>query len=631
MCGILGSFNKTINSDALSLLNHRGPDKSDYFKDEEIYLGHTRLSIQDLSDNGNQPMISDDGNLVLIYNGELYNKYELKKEIEEQNTRFRGSSDTEVLLRLYELYGENFLEKLNGIFALAIWNKKEKTLLVVRDHFGVKPLYFTNKINKFSFSSEIKAILALNEKELKSNIDYTTLISHLTYMWSPTPNTMFKDIKKLEPGTAIIVKNCEIIKKWKYYELNFSEINNNLSDEEAIIHTRDLIGEAVNKQLVSDVKVGAFLSGGLDSSAIVAFAKNIFPKNSFETFTIDFQESDPSLDGSPVDLNYAKKVAEHLNVNLNILNVNPMMIKDIRDMIYFLDEPQSDPAAINTMLISKFARESGIKVLLSGAGGDDIFAGYRRHFALANEKYWKWLPQNIKLKISKNIPNLSQNNSFMRRIVKLGQYMHLSNEERLASYFYWINPDILNSVIHENVKGEIFNFNVSSQLTKSLREIEDTTDDLNKLLYLEIKHFLSDHNLNYTDKMGMSSGVEIRVPLLDKELVEFSSTLPIKMKHNGFTGKWIFKKAMEGILPNDIIYRKKTGFGVPLRKWMKTNLKEYVNDVLSSQSLKNRMMFDNNGLQNLRELDQKNKIDASYTLFAIVCMETWFQIFVDNS
>ena len=209
--------------------------------------------------------------------------------------------------------------------------------------------------------------------------------------------------------------------------------------------------------------------------------------------------------------------------------------------------------------------------------------------------------------------------------------MHLSNEERLASYFYWINPDILNSVIHENVKGETLNFNVSSQLTKSLREIEDTTDDLNKLLYLEIKHFLSDHNLNYTDKMGMSSGVEIRVPLLDKELVEFSSTLPIKMKHNGFTGKWIFKKAMEGILPNDIIYRKKTGFGVPLRKWMKTNLKEYVNDVLSSQSLKNRMMFDNNGLQNLRELDQKNKIDASYTLFAIVCMETWFQIFVDNS
>ena len=450
-------------------------------------------------------------------------------------------------------------------------------------------------------------------------------------MWSPTPNTMFKDIKKLEPGTAIIIKNCEIIKKWKYYQLNFSQINNSLSDGEAIINTRDLISKAVNRQLISDVKVGAFLSGGLDSSAIVAFAKNIFPKKSFETFTIDFQESDQSLDGSPVDLKYAKKVAEYLNVNLNILNVNPMMIKDIKDMIYFLDEPQSDPAAINTMLISKFARKSGIKVLLSGAGGDDIFAGYRRHFALANEKYWRWLPQNIKSNISKNISNISQSGPFMRRIVKLGQYMHLSNDERLASYFYWINPDILNSVLHENVKSELFNFNVSSQLTKSLREIEDTTDNLNKLLYLEIKHFLSDHNLNYTDKMGMSAGVEIRVPLLDKELVEFSSTLPIKMKHNGFTGKWIFKKAMEGILPSDIIYRKKTGFGVPLRKWMKTNLKEYVNDVLSSQSLKNRMMFDNNGLQKLRELDQRNKIDASYTLFAIVCMETWFQIFLDNS
>jgi asparagine synthase (glutamine-hydrolysing) len=225
---------------------------------------------------------------------------------------------------------------------------------------------------------------------------------------------------------------------------------------------------------------------------------------------------------------------------------------------------------------------------------------------------------------------MSSSNEFKRRLIKLFQYCSLDNKERIASYFYWINPEIINTILNDSIKNDILDYNVSSQLIKTLDKMSGTNDKLNQMLYLEIKHFLCDHNLNYTDKMGMSAGVEIRVPLLDKDLVDFTTSLPVNMKQRGTTGKWIFKKAMEGILPNDLIYRPKAGFGVPLRHWMKTNLKEFVNDTLSSKSLKNRMIFNENGLERLRKLDQENKIDASYTLFSIVCIETWYQLFVDS-
>ena len=629
MCGIIGSFDSNVDQKVLSILNHRGPDDNGFYQDQNIYLGQTRLSIQDLSDNGHQPMISDDGNIVLIYNGEIYNFRELRSEIECEGVSFRGSSDTEVILRLYEKYGNDFLSKLNGIFALSIWNKRDKNLLIARDHFGVKPLYYTNTNKDFTFSSEIKAIL-----ELKSNtfneIDYTSIISHLTYMWSPGPNTMFENIKKLEPGTAMILKDSKIIKKWQYYDISFDNVNKKISQEDAIFKTRSLMKEAVKRQLISDVPVGAFLSGGLDSTSIVAFAKEHYIPNNLETYTIDFEGEAKSIEGSPGDIFYAKRAAEYLDVKLNILKVNPAMISDIKDMIYYLDEPQADPAAINTMLISQYAKKNNIKVLLSGTGGDDIFTGYRRHFAVNNEKYWSWLPNYLKKSISKNISFFSPNSDMKRRLIKLMQYISLEDKERMASYFFWINPELLRCILHEKTKNKIVDFDVSNPLIHTLSQLPENTDRLNKMLYLEMKHFLCDHNLNYTDKMGMSSGVEIRVPLLDKELVEFSATLPINMKQRGSTGKWIFKKAMEGMLPNELIYRPKSGFGVPLRQWMKSNLKEYVNDILSSHSLKNRMIFDQDGLERLRKLDQENKIDASYTLFAIVCMETWYQLFIDR-
>tara|TARA_B110000444_G_scaffold7687_1_gene6894 strand:- start:888 stop:2792 length:1905 start_codon:yes stop_codon:yes gene_type:complete len=628
MCGILGSFNTNINLESLMLLSHRGPDDNGFYKDEDIYLGQTRLSIQDLSPNGHQPMISDNKDIILVYNGEIYNHKELRKEIESTGYNFKGSSDTEVVLKLYEIFNNDFLLKINGIFAIAIWDVREKKLLLARDHFGVKPLYYTSNEIDFTFSSELKSII--HSQKINKDIDYKSMVAHLTYMWSPSPRTMFKNIKKLEPGHAMIVKDSKIINHWKYFDIKFNDIDKNISEADAILKTKFLIKEAVKKQLISDVPVGAFLSGGLDSTSIVAFAKDLYLPNKLETYTIDFENTQHSSMGISEDISYAKKAAEYLDVKLNILKVNPNMISDVRSMIYHLDEPQADPAAINTMLISQYARKNNIKVLLSGAGGDDIFTGYRRHLAFNNEKYWSWLPQSFKKIISNNINLMSPSNEFKRRLIKLFQYSSLDNNERIASYFYWINPEIINTILDDSIKNNILDYNVSSQLIKTLDNMSGTNDKLNQMLYLEIKHFLCDHNLNYTDKMGMSAGVEIRVPLLDKDLVDFTTSLPVNMKQRGTTGKWIFKKAMEGILPNDLIYRPKAGFGVPLRHWMKTNLKEFVNDTLSSESLKNRMIFSENGLERLRKLDQKNKIDASYTLFSIVCIETWYQLFVDN-
>ncbi len=628
MCGILGSFNTNINLESLMLLSHRGPDDNGFYKDEDIYLGQTRLSIQDLSPNGHQPMISDNKDIILVYNGEIYNHKELRKEIESTGYTFKGSSDTEVVLKLYEIFNNDFLLKINGIFAIAIWDVREKKLLLARDHFGVKPLYYTSNEIDFTFSSELKSII--HSQKINKDIDYKSMVAHLTYMWSPSPRTMFKNIKKLEPGHAMIVKDSKIINHWKYFDIKFNDIDKNISEADAILKTKFLIKEAVKKQLISDVPVGAFLSGGLDSTSIVAFAKDLYLPNKLETYTIDFENTQHSSMGISEDISYAKKAAEYLDVKLNILKVNPNMISDVRSMIYHLDEPQADPAAINTMLISQYARKNNIKVLLSGAGGDDIFTGYRRHLAFNNEKYWSWLPQSFKKIISNNINLMSPSNEFKRRLIKLFQYSSLDNNERIASYFYWINPEIINTILDDSIKDNILDYNVSSQLIKTLDNMSGTNDKLNQMLYLEIKHFLCDHNLNYTDKMGMSAGVEIRVPLLDKDLVDFTTSLPVNMKQRGTTGKWIFKKAMEGILPNDLIYRPKAGFGVPLRHWMKTNLKEFVNDTLSSESLKNRMIFSENGLERLRKLDQKNKIDASYTLFSIVCIETWYQLFVDN-
>jgi len=628
MCGIVGGYGCLEHQQLTSIMNHRGPDDTGHFVDGAVFLGHTRLSIQDLSDAGHQPLKASDESAIIVYNGEIYNTDELRAGLAADGFIFRGHSDTEIILNLYLKLGVKLLDRLNGIFAFAIWDRRTSELFLARDGLGVKPLYYTNENSKFMFASELKALLV--DPALSRSINTRSVVNHLTYLWSPYPDTMLEGISKLEPGHAIIVREGAITRKWRFYDLPYSPALVHITEDEAIEETRRLISQAVQRQMISDVPLGAFLSGGLDSSAVVAFAKQHFPDQKLQTFSIDLQGMSACSEGLVDDLPYARRVADHLGVQLNVITVGSEIINDLERMIYHLDEPQADPAPLNVLRISKFAREQGIKVLLSGAGGDDIFTGYRRHYALMQERYWSWLPYPVRSMLSTAAQCLPASNHVVRRISKAFQYAGLDNERRLISYFYWLNPELIHDILSPSIKSKMADYDVACPMLRTLDELPDGVHPLNKMLYLEAKHFLADHNLNYTDKMGMAEGVEVRVPLLDPDLVAFATSLPVDYKQRGRTGKWIFKKAMEGILPIDVIYRPKTGFAAPLRYWLRNELKELVDDVLSEGSLLKRGLLDPAGVERLRKLDAEGKLDAAYPIFSMVCMELWCRIFIDR-
>jgi asparagine synthase (glutamine-hydrolysing) len=361
---------------------------------------------------------------------------------------------------------------------------------------------------------------------------------------------------------------------------------------------------------------------------VVAFARR-YSKEKLQCFTIAIQGYENEMEGNVADLPYARKVAAHLGVDLHTVTVGPDMIDHLKEMIYFLDEPQADPAPINAMLICKLAREHGIKVLLSGAGGDDIFSGYRRHRAIMQEPRWSWLPVQFRQGLRLLSQKLPANASLPRRIRKAFEYARLNGAEHLASYFYWLDPHGAGELLSPELRRQVADGAVPLPLIQALERLPELASDLSRMLYLEGKFFLPDHNLNYTDKMSMSQGVEVRVPLLDKDLVALAARLPDKMKQRGATGKWIFKKAMEPYLPHDVIYRPKTGFGAPLRSWLRNELRPLVEDVLSPRSLKLRGLFDPVAVQKLLQSDREGRVDAAYPIFAMICIELWCQIFLE--
>ena len=429
----------------------------------------------------------------------------------------------------------------------------------------------------------------------------------------------------------MIVEGGRIIGHKRYYDLPYDQPIVDISREDAVLRVREATRLAVERQMVADVPVGAFLSGGLDSSMVAALARDFVTNGKLQCFTIGFSDSASEAEGMVEDLPYAKKVAEHLGVDLHTIYVGPEMTDHLEDMVYHLDEPQGDPAPLNVLFICKLAREHGIKVLLSGAGGDDIFSGYRRHLALSRERYWKWLPLPLKMclrNLTNRLPLLVPSG---RRIAKAFQYAHLEGDRRLVSYFNWIDPSVVNALAGPLLKEGIRSADDSNPLVESLSRLPGDTPALNRMLYLETKHFLADHNLNYTDKMSMATGVEVRVPLLDPDLVALAASLPVRFKQNGTLGKWIFRKAAESYLPDIIIYRPKTGFGAPLRRWLRVELKSMVDDALSETSLARRGIFDPGKVRELVQKDRLGKIDAAYSIFSMICIEVWCRIFLDRT
>jgi len=631
MCGIVGTWGGNLSNlkAANQLLTHRGPDDGGIYKDDKlnIGLGHRRLSIIDASSSGHQPMYSNDGKTILVFNGEIYNYKELRSELQRKGFVFQGKSDTEVLLNLYLSEGKEMLSKLNGIFAFAILDTSSESLFVARDALGVKPLYYSTKDNIFSFSSEMKALLklTLNTKEL----DAESINRYLSFLWCPGDGTPLESVKKLLPGEAIIVKNGCITDKWLWYKLPIlNNIKKSLGKNQAISGVTKYLRQGVHRQMVADVPLGAFLSGGLDSSAIVAFAKEINPN--IRCFSIETKGKQD--DGVIDDLPYAKRVAKHLNVPLEVVSIESHRVaNDLENMIAQLDEPLADPAALNVFYISQLAKEQGIKVLLSGAGGDDLFTGYRRHYALQLERYWGWLPKIFRTGLESITRNLNTNNSINRRIVKMFNGAGLNSEDRLINYFRWSNDTLLQSLYSPEFRQQLLGSNSNQIMQDFIEPILVDSSPLDQMLALEQRFFLADHNLNYTDKMSMAAGVEVRVPFLDLDLVDFSAKIPNNFKQRNSVGKWVLKKAMEPYLPRDIIYRPKTGFGAPVRTWIQNDLKEIMRDLLSIDSINRRGLFSATNVEMLIIDNNQGKVDASYTLFSLLCVEIWCREYLDKN
>jgi len=630
MCGIIGGITAEIFDEIalLDTIGHRGPDNKGFFIQGDFFLGHTRLSIQDLSENGNQPMFSADRRYIIVFNGEIYNHLEIREQFKNE-FHFKSTGDTETVLYAFIKYGSSCLEKLNGIFALAIYDIQEKELFIARDQFGVKPLYIYQDAHQFLFSSELKSFLSF---DIDKTLEPKAFNNYLSFLWSPGELVPFHYVKKLLPGNFLQFKvaNFHTAKSITYHKLAFNGQYTNLSEEVLIDLLDQKLVAAVKRQMLSDVPVGFFLSGGLDSSLIVAIAKKLFPHNKFPCFTIDIGNWSDGSENFANDLFYAKKVAELLDVELNIVKADINILEHFDKMIWHLDEPQADAAPLNVLNIAQLAKEMGIKVLLGGAGGDDIFSGYRRHKALSFEKYFQFIPTPIG-KLIKQAASLFPNiNSFTRRLRKIVANLDKSTDERMAGYFNWLPIETVHSLFSKEWREKLNNYNPNNLFEKLTNEIPNEKNLLNRMLYWELKSFLVDHNLNYTDKMAMAVGVEARVPFLDVELVDFSLTIPPELKMKNGEAKYILKKVAERYLPNEIIYRPKTGFGAPVRKWIIYDLDTMISERLSYENIQRRGIFDYNKVWELIESNKKGEIDASYSIWALLAIDSWITQFVEK-
>lgn len=629
MCGIVGiastrEVNRRALAGAVGRLAHRGPDGSGLFLDAtgSIGLGHTRLSIIDLSEAGAQPMTSRDGRYTITFNGEIYNYREIRDELAGREVRFVGQSDTEVLLEGYAKLGPAILDRLNGIFAFAIHDAKTGEVFLARDHLGVKPLYYAQTPSGVVFGSEIKALMGL--AAVNREIDPSALRRYLTFLWCPGEQTLFKAVKKLAPGSAMMLRNGQVVRRWTYWTPPVYAPRRDWTPEQCARELHETIDRCVARQMVSDVPVGAFLSGGLDSSCVVAAARSHAPD--ILCFTIDAGHEE----GSESDLPYARSAAAALGVELKEIRVDSAtMAERLADMPYILDEPLADPACLNVLFIAELARSNGVKVLLSGAGGDDLFTGYRRHTALGFDGIWDIAPAGLRERLAASVGGMAGRSATLRRLKKVLAAGALEGDRRISANFAWGPLGLPDELLSEDVRAQCRDEDVFAPMQEVLAANEDLPP-IEKCLLLEQRFFLGDHNLTYTDKMSMMAGVETRVPLLDVELVEFAATVPVEWKHRGLTSKWILKESQVGYLPDANIFRPKTGFGAPLRDWLRHEMRDLVYDLTSPPTIRERGLFDLGAVSRLQSAYARGEVDGAYTLLSVMCVELWCRRFVDD-
>jgi asparagine synthase (glutamine-hydrolysing) len=581
MCGIAGfqgRFPVELLGRMSARLAHRGPDGSgeillDHGAGRRTGLAHRRLSIIDLSERGLQPMTthcaacnsSSLHDLALGYNGEIYNFPELRSELRAAGHSFHSATDSEVLLHLYARDGLAFLERLNGIFALAIADGRkngrpvgvrEGDVILARDGLGVKPLYYSVLPEGTLFASELKALLEWSG--VPRTLDPHAIYQTVAYLWTPAPRTMLRAVCKMQPGEALILRDGTIVRSWSHYNIPYGASLLSGAADDIAEQLRSTVFEAVRRQLVADVPVAAFLSGGLDSSAVVAAARAAGAE--IQCYCAGFSDDIAASEGMVDDVPYARRVAAHLDVPLTVVEIKHDAINHLARMLYYLDEPQGDPAPINALLLCQQAHHDGFKVMLSGAGGDDMFSGYRRHRALGPDGMWGYVPVAARRVIAglarQRLDGPSHSafhSAFWRRSAKLLEHADRTSDERMIAFFWWSSEQLRRSLFAPDFLAQIHLGCTSEPLARSLERVRTEPSRLNRMLYLEARHFLADHNLNYTDRMGMAVGVEVRVPLLDREVVDLATRIPAGLKQRGSMGKAILKQAFEAHLPQDVI------------------------------------------------------------------------------
>jgi asparagine synthase (glutamine-hydrolysing) len=632
ICGFVGRDDQRLAKQMTLLLAHRGPDGEGVrsFPSTDngppAVLGHRRLSIIDPTPRGAQPMAYADGRFWITYNGEIYNFRELRAELERDGFHFNSDCDTEVVLAMYARHGSAMLKRLNGIFAFAIWDSEQHELFVARDRLGVKPFYYAEHDRVLYFASEVKALLpALPRPSLRP----TALADYLTFLWVPDPDTLFEGVYKLPPGHFGIYRD-ERLTITEYWDLEFAPEDR--SEHEWAQAVRETVGQAVRRQMISDVPLGSFLSGGIDSSAIVAAMTAATGR--ITTYTVGSAEEDAGHEGGSNDLHFARQVGDLFNVDYHEQILRPDIVELLPKTVYHLDEPVADPAAITTYLICSAARKD-LTVILSGMGGDEVFAGYPRYLAARLAAAADVLPGGVRAAIRRGFDGRlslgapGRMRGPRRNLMKLLRGIDESPHDRYLTYSSYYQAPELMRLLSPDRRASLAGHDPFRHHRRYFERVRGQ-HWLNQLLYVDAKTFLPCLNLTYTDKMSMAASTEVRVPLLDDEVVALGARLPPDMKLRRLTRKYILKKSMEGTLPKEVIWRPKAGFGAPIRAWLAKDLRPLVDDVLSPASVKARGLFDPAEVQRLLRANQEGTEDNALRIWELLTLELWQQTFLDR-
>lgn len=628
MCGITGFINnyadtaigrrKSLLDQMCKVITHRGPDELGTAIEGRAALGMRRLSIIDLK-GGQQPIYSEDGSKLIVFNGEIYNYRELKSELETLGYRFKTNSDTETIIHAYEEFGANCLNKLRGMFAFAIWDKKDESLFIARDRVGKKPLFYSHlPSGNFVFGSELKTILT--HGEMSREIDHRALNAYLTFGYVPEDLCIFGDAQKLKPGHFLIFKDGKV-KTEQFWDFNYKDIAEERDEAEYIEELRERIRDAVRCRLISDVPLGAFLSGGVDSSAVVGMMSEILDKP-VKTFSIGFNED------SFNELKYARIAAKHFNTEHHEFIVTPQLVEIVDELVWHFDEPFADSSALPTYMVSKMARDF-VTVVLTGDGGDEVFAGYSRYVVDKKRSGFEKIPIAIRKRlfkpISEMLPQRIPGKNFLYNITLEGINRYIDS----ISQFGNLKKKLLYSKkLKDNLDGDLSS---CEEIYRNLFRQVSTGNPTDNLLYLDSKTYLPGDILTKVDRMSMAASLEARSPLLDHNLIDFvTQQIPTKLKLKGLETKYIFKKALKGIVPDEILYREKQGFGVPINEWINKELRGRIREDLLSKKTLERGYFEPKYIELLLNEHSKPGKDHSDPLWTLWMLELWQRRFVDE-